>query len=174
MSDTVYGLQKCDYAGHVRSSTSSRALLNVCIGSDERYRRDSDHRGRRTPSSLGAVRFCEIRRLHCVHVGAMDGSDGVQPSSQLMKSYVSSTLGALMSNVLRDHKTPYAGSWWVTQMVVIVYQLFWWTVGVLDIFLWMTVQLQFFLPAVVTELLVGVFTTDRYLSRKRLGDISQN
>lgn len=86
--------------------------------------------------------------------------------SQLAQSIVSATISPWVTNVIRDHKTPYNGSWCVAQSVITVYNLFSWLVAVLDTFLWITSELQYLAPALVTDLVIGMFTTHTYLRRK--------
>ena len=86
--------------------------------------------------------------------------------SQVSQSLVSATISPWMTNVIRDHKTPYHGSWCTAQTVITLYNLFSWLVAVLDTFLWITSQLQYLAPALVTDLIIGMFTTHNYLARK--------
>ena len=88
-------------------------------------------------------------------------------TSQIAQSLVSSTLSPWMSNVVRDHKTEIPlGSYYKIQFVAMTYNLFGWLVGILDIFVWITCQLQYLVPALISDVCITVFTTHRFIRAK--------
>lgn len=88
-------------------------------------------------------------------------------TSQIAQSLVSPTLSPWMSNVVRDHKTEIPpGSYCTIQFVAITYNLFGWLVGILDVFVWITCQLQYLVPALVSDVCITVFTTHRFIRAK--------
>lgn len=86
--------------------------------------------------------------------------------SQLAYTTVKNTLSPYVSNVIRDHKTPrdqkgtYAGA----QAVVLCYTLFNWLISVFDVFLWVTMQAQFLIPAVAADAVMSVYYTHGYMT----------
>ena len=87
--------------------------------------------------------------------------------SQVAQSLVHSTLSPWMSNVVRDHKTPIpTGSYYTIQSVAVIYNVFGWVVSILDTFVWITCQLQYLLPALISDACITVLTTHRYIRAK--------
>jgi hypothetical protein len=85
--------------------------------------------------------------------------------SQVAYSVVSSTLSPYISNVIRDHKTPRSdkGSAVGAQALVQLYTLYHWMSSVFDVFLWITLQLQYIVPAIVTDLGLTLYFTRGYM-----------
>lgn len=84
--------------------------------------------------------------------------------SQVAYSVVSSTISPYISNVIKDHKTPLAtkGSVARSHAIVQAYTLYHWIASVFDVFLWITMQLQYILPAVVVDLVCTAYFTRAY------------
>lgn len=88
-------------------------------------------------------------------------------TSQIAQSLVSTTLSPWMSNVVRDHKTEIPrGNYCTILFVAIAYNLFGWLVGILDIFVYITCQLQYLLPALISDVCITIFTTHRFVRAK--------
>jgi hypothetical protein len=87
--------------------------------------------------------------------------------SQVAYSVVSSTLSPYISNVIRDHKTPQSdkGSLVRAQVIVQLYTLYHWMSSIFDVFLWITLQVQYIVPAVITDLALTVHFTNRFMRR---------
>ena len=85
--------------------------------------------------------------------------------SQAAYGTVSATLSPYVSNVLRDHKTPPSakGPYVRAQAIMQLYTLFHWLASVFDVFLWITLQLQYILPAVLVDLVLTGYFTHGYL-----------
>lgn len=86
--------------------------------------------------------------------------------SQIVYSVVSSTISPYVSNVIRDHKTPARekGSYVRSQSLVQLYTLYHWLASIFDVFLWITMQLQYLLPALLTDLALTGYFTHGYLN----------
>ena len=89
--------------------------------------------------------------------------------SQFAYSVSKATLSPYISNVIRDHKTrrDQKGSYCGAQGIVFVYTLFSWITGVYDVFVYVTMQLQFILPAMLADMLLTVYLTHPYLRADR-------
>lgn len=85
--------------------------------------------------------------------------------SQVVDSVVEATLAPYITNVIRDHKTPRVqkGTVWGAHGIVLVYTLYQWLSSVFDVFLWITMQLQYMVPAIVVDLCLTVYFTNTYL-----------
>ena len=85
--------------------------------------------------------------------------------SQVAYSIVSSTLSPYLSNVVRDHKTPRRekGNYLQTQLLLQAYTVYHWLSGIMDVYLWMTLQLQFIFPALAVDLALTAYFTHGYL-----------
>ena len=93
---------------------------------------------------------------------------GYATGSQVAYSVVSGTISPYLSNVVRDHKTPRRdkGGYVQTQLLVQIYTLYHWLSGIMDVYLWMTLQLQFILPALIVDLALTLWFTDGYLRER--------
>ena len=87
--------------------------------------------------------------------------------SQISYSIVSSTLRPFISNVIRDYKTPIEdkGSLIRAQYLVSVYTFYYWIASIFDVFLWITMQLQFILPAILIDLTITYRFTNNYMKQ---------
>lgn len=83
--------------------------------------------------------------------------------SQVMDSIISATLNPYVSNVIKDHKTINKGSFIVAHFIVQSRAIFHWLNEIGHIYLWITLQIQFILPALSVDLIIRFFTTERYL-----------
>lgn len=85
--------------------------------------------------------------------------------SQVAYTIVNATVSPYITNVIRDHKTPIEekGTKLNAQIIVFTYTLFYWLSSILDVFLWITLQLQYILPALLTDLLITIYFTDSYM-----------
>jgi len=88
--------------------------------------------------------------------------------SQIVRSLISATLYPFMTNVVRDHKEPWEdGSLRIALAVTVVYKLFYAVSDICDVFVALTLQLQYYVPMIVSDVAVGLFTTRWYMRRKR-------
>lgn len=98
--------------------------------------------------------------------------------SQVVYTITRSTSVPYISNVIRDHKTPLKdkGTKKHAQITVFTYTLFYWLSSMMDVFLWITLQMQYIMPALVTDLLITIYYTDRYMrpNNECLSDILIN
>jgi hypothetical protein len=78
--------------------------------------------------------------------------------SQLAQSIVEGTLSPYVTNVLRDPTVP-CSSYWEAQVIVAAEVVFLWMVALFDILLYITMQLQFWLPAIVADVAVNIYLT---------------
>ena len=85
--------------------------------------------------------------------------------SQVSYSVISSTISPYISNVIRDHKTPIEekGTLIQAQSIVFVYTLYSWLTSILDVFLWITLQVQYIIPALLTDLILTIYFTNSYM-----------
>ena len=86
--------------------------------------------------------------------------------SQVTYSTVSATLSPFISNVIRDHKTPREQKGWylAAHGIVQVYTFYHWISSIFDVFLWITLQVQYIVPAIVTDLVITAYFTKGYLN----------
>lgn len=94
--------------------------------------------------------------------------------SQFINSIINSTLYPFITNVIRDHKTPWNGSVFYAQMIALTYKLYHWLNDICDLFLILTFQLQFWIPALIADIIVSLWTTADYLENKQLINIYNN
>jgi len=86
--------------------------------------------------------------------------------SQFIHSILNSTLHSFIVNVVRDHKTIYNGTIKYPLLITIVYKIYYWIHYICNIFLILTYQLQFYIPALIADIMVGIFITKKYLYYK--------
>lgn len=93
--------------------------------------------------------------------------------SQFCYSIVSTTISPYISNVIRDHKTPREdkGSMMHAQFVVSIYTLYHWLSSIFDVFLWITLQLQYIVPAIVIDIGLAVIFTREYMNSKTISTL---
>ena len=84
--------------------------------------------------------------------------------SQVIYSIVSSNLSPYISNVIRDYKTPKQdkGKYINCQIIVQIYSLYHWLSNIFDVFLWITLQLQYLVPAIITDLILTLYFTHNF------------
>lgn len=86
--------------------------------------------------------------------------------SQFIHSILNSTLYSFIVNVVRDHKTIYNATIKYPLLITIVYKIYYWINYICNIFLILTYQLQFYIPALIADIMVGIFITKKYLYYK--------
>lgn len=86
--------------------------------------------------------------------------------SQFISSFVSSSLSPFITNVIRDHKCEWNESILNAQLIILIYKLYSWFHDICEIFLVLTLQLQFYLPALIADLIVSFITTRNYIINK--------
>ena len=87
-------------------------------------------------------------------------------SSQLAQSVVGGTLDPLVTNEIRDPDSPFP-SYGAAQITVGIQNMFLWMVGLFDILLYITMQLQFWVPAIIADLVVNAALVDANMRAKR-------
>ena len=95
-------------------------------------------------------------------------------ASQVVYSVVSSTISPYINNVIEDHKTPLKdkGSYIKSQALVQLYTLYHWLSSIFDVFLWITMQLQYLLPALFTGLVLTCYFTHTYLKPREANTLT--
>ena len=88
--------------------------------------------------------------------------------SQILYSLVNISISPFITNVIRDHKTEYVISCPCATFIVFSYKLYIWVHEILEIFLTLTLQLQYYLPAIFADILIGLVSTYIYIRKKRL------
>ena len=85
--------------------------------------------------------------------------------SQTIESVVGNTIRPYIKNVIRDHKTPLEDKprYMIGQLYVQVYTFYSWMTSVFDVFLWITLQIQYLIPAMILDLIATFFFTHGYL-----------
>ena len=86
--------------------------------------------------------------------------------SQFIHSYINSTLYPFMTNVIRDYKSEWRESYFKAQLITFVYKLYYWFHDICNVFLVLTLQIQFYLPALIADILVGIITTRNFINNK--------
>ena len=68
--------------------------------------------------------------------------------------------------IIRDYKTPLKDkpSYVRGQFIVQTYTTYHWLASIFDVFLWITLQLQYLLPAILTDLVLTSYFTHAYLA----------
>jgi len=87
--------------------------------------------------------------------------------SQMVQSVVSGTLNPYVTNVVRDHKCVDRGAVWVAHVVVQVRSLFTWLTELFGMYIVMTMQFQFIIPAIATDLVMRALITRHYMRPKK-------
>lgn len=91
--------------------------------------------------------------------------------SQLVNSLINSTIYPFITNVIRDYKSPYDGSVSYAQFIAVIYKLYYWFNEICDLFLVLTLQVQYWIPGLIADILVALWSTNRYLKEKKLNGI---
>lgn len=86
--------------------------------------------------------------------------------SQFIHSFINATLYPFMTNVIRDYKSEWTKSHCSAQLITLVYKLYYWFHDICDVFLVLTLQLQFYIPALIADILVGAITTRKFIKSK--------
>lgn len=90
--------------------------------------------------------------------------------SQVVYSVISGTLSPYIDNVIQDHKTPreQKGSYVRAQLIVELYTFYHWISSIFDVFLWITLQVQYLAPAIIMDLVITAYFTHGYLKTQPL------
>ena len=86
--------------------------------------------------------------------------------SQFIHSYINSTLYPFMTNVIRDYKSEWRDSHFKAQIITLIYKLYYWFHDICEVFLVLTLQLQFYIPALIADVLAGMITTRKFIKHK--------
>jgi hypothetical protein len=86
--------------------------------------------------------------------------------SQIIESIVGNTIRPYIRNVIRDHKTPFDEKprYSIGQLYVQIYTIYSWITSVFDVFLWVTLQIQYLVPAMLMDVVATLFFTHGYLT----------
>ena len=89
--------------------------------------------------------------------------------SQTIESIVGNTIRPYIRNVIRDHKTSHDDKprYMIGHLYVQVYTIYSWITSVFDVFLWVTLQIQYLVPAMAMDVFTTFFFTHNYLTHKR-------
>lgn len=87
--------------------------------------------------------------------------------STCAQCYVSATLSPYITNVIRDHKTPFPVEYERSACAtVVIKKQFEWLCSALDIFIYISAQVQFWIPAMISDILIAIHTTKNYIRIK--------
>ena len=87
--------------------------------------------------------------------------------SQFIHSLMNSTIYAFITNVIRDYKSNWKYSILFGQSIAILYKIYYWVDSICDILLVLTLQLQYWIPGLLADLIVALWTTYNYLKDKQ-------
>jgi len=88
-------------------------------------------------------------------------------TSQMARSYVSNTLKPFMNNVIRDHKSKvWQHKETKAAALTVVYTLFFRLYDVLDLLLTLTLQVQFYIPAMICDVAIATSRSVSYIRGK--------
>ena len=87
--------------------------------------------------------------------------------SQISISINVNTLEPYITNVVRDHKTVRPVSPLHGHLVVQLKTSYDWILGILNTSLWVTLQVQFLLTGLLTDLVVSAIMTQRFMETKK-------
>ena len=82
--------------------------------------------------------------------------------SQVIYSFVGITLSPFISNVVRDYKSPVSFSTKYVIFVMFSYKLYQWFHEILEVFLTLTLQLQYYIPAIIADIVISICSTWDY------------
>jgi hypothetical protein len=86
--------------------------------------------------------------------------------SQMINSYMDATIGPYISNVIQDHK--YKGKIKKSYAITLctMYQLYDWIHWLLSIMLYVSLQMQYYIPGLTADLIINILTTNNYINIK--------
>jgi len=86
--------------------------------------------------------------------------------SQMVNSYMDATIGPYISNVIQDHK--YKGKIKKSYAITLcsMYQLYDWIHWLLSIMLYVSLQMQYYIPGLTADLIINILTTNNYINIK--------
>ena len=82
--------------------------------------------------------------------------------SQVIYSFVNITLSPFLTNVIRDHKSKTTLPVPTVLFIVFSYKVYGWVHEILEVFLTLTLQLQYYLPALIADVIITMFSTWKY------------
>ena len=82
--------------------------------------------------------------------------------SQVLYSFVNITLSPFLTNVIRDHKSKTTLPVPTVLFIVFSYKVYGWVHEILEVFLTLTLQLQYYLPALIADVIITMFSTWKY------------
>lgn len=83
---------------------------------------------------------------------------------------MNATIYPFITNVVRDHKAAWDGSEFFGQLIALVYKLYYLINDICDVFLVLTLQLQYWIPGLIADVGVSLWTTHHYLRDKSVVD----
>jgi hypothetical protein len=84
-------------------------------------------------------------------------------TSQIVYSFVTISLAPFISNVIRDYKSEKNLSYKYSIFIVFSYKSFIWMHEILEVFLTLTLQLQYYLPAIIADIIIALCSTHYYM-----------
>ena len=91
--------------------------------------------------------------------------------SQIINSLMRSTIYSFIINVIRDHNTAWNGSPIFGQFICVIYKLYYWINDICDVLLVLTLQVQYWIPGLVSHVAVSMWNTHNHLRDKPYSDI---
>jgi len=92
--------------------------------------------------------------------------------SQFIYTILSSTLSPYIKNVIQDHKTPFNEKkhYWESQFILQIYTIYGWLSHIFDIFLYLTLQIQYLIPSFIADISMTFYFNHFYLKNKILNN----
>ena len=82
--------------------------------------------------------------------------------SQVIYSFVNITLSPFITNIIRNNKSNAVLPMPTVLFIVFSYKVYRWVHEILDVFLTLTLQLQYYLPALIADVIITMFSTWKY------------
>tara|TARA_B100000902_G_scaffold7786_1_gene9891 strand:+ start:538 stop:1080 length:543 start_codon:yes stop_codon:yes gene_type:complete len=82
--------------------------------------------------------------------------------SQVVYSFVNITIAPFITNVIRDYKNNISLPQKYILIIVFSYKTYIWFHEILEVFLTLTLQLQFYLPAIIADIIISIFSAWDY------------
>ena len=88
--------------------------------------------------------------------------------SGISYTVIGSTIRPFVTNVIRDHKTPWnINYYYQSQSIVVLYNTYNWLTSILDMFVYLTCQIQFWIAPYIADVGFGIYFTHYQLTDKR-------
>lgn len=87
--------------------------------------------------------------------------------SQFVYSYINSTIHPFVLNVIRDYKCEWNDLEIKAQIITFIYKFYYWFHSICQVFLVLTLQLQYYLPALIADIIVGIITTRKFVNNSQ-------